>query len=194
MTVSDWAIVIATLLGPVLAIQAQAFLERRRAEKNRRLNVFYALMRTRATPIAPEAVNALNAVPLEFYKLPKIVEAYRAFIKHIVSPQQPNPQGWADRRVDLLMDLIHKIALEVGYKFSVAELKAEFYAPQGHRVIEEEQTVIRQGLVSILTGKAAFPMDVKGFPVDPEVHAGYKAIVTGEKAIKAEVTTTRYAP
>lgn len=83
-------------------------MERRRALKGRRLNIFYALMRTRATPLAPDAVNALNVVPLEFYQVPVITEAYRSFINHINTPQA-NPQAWAERRIDLLMDLIHKI-------------------------------------------------------------------------------------
>ena len=78
----DIAIVFATLLGPILAVQAQSFVERHRARRNRRQNIFYVLMRTRATPLAPDAVNALNSVPLEFYKDRVIIDAYSAFIAH----------------------------------------------------------------------------------------------------------------
>jgi hypothetical protein len=174
--VTDVAIAFATLLGPVLAIQAQTFLERRRALKGRRLNVFYALMRTRATPLAPDAVNALNAVPLEFYGIEEITESYRAFITHINAPPTvPNEAGWAawgERRVDLLMDLIHKIAQRVGYKFTVAELKSQFYAPQLHQTVEEEQTAIRVGLMKILKGEA-------GLKIEPFTGAPGAGPVTG---------------
>ena len=187
MQVDTWAVVFATLLGPILAVQAQSFVERHRARQNRRQQIFYVLMRTRATPLAPDSVNALNAVPLEFYKDRVIIDAYRAFIVHTGVPTgQPTPQAWGDRRIDLLMDLIQKISVKVGYKFDVAQLKAEFYAPQGHRTLEDEQTQIRQGLVKVLAGQAAIPMDVRSFPADAVAVAGYKAIVTGERALKIE--------
>jgi hypothetical protein len=187
MQVDTWAVVFATLLGPILAVQAQSFIERRRAGNNRRTNIFHALMRTRATPLSPDAVNALNTVPLEFYRDRVIINAYRAFIVHTGIPtDQPTPQAWGDRRIDLLMDLIQKVAVRVGYKFDVPQLKAEFYAPQLHKTMEEELTQIRQGLAKVLAGHAAIPMDVKSFPADAEAVAGYKAIVTGERALKIQ--------
>jgi hypothetical protein len=115
-------------------------------------------MRTRGTPLAPDAVNALNAIPLEFYGVPRIPDAYRAFISHINSPQN-NPQAWADRRIDLLMDLVYKIAQKLGYNFDVPQLKAEFYNPQGPRTVEDEQTVIRQGMVNIMKGEAGLKVE-----------------------------------
>jgi len=181
----DIAIVFATLMGPILAVQAQSFVEWRRQRLNRRQGIFYVLMRTRATPLAPDAVNALNTVPLEFYKDAVIINAYKEFIAHIKIPtDQPSPQAWADRRVDLLMDLIQKVSVKVGYKFDVAQLKAEFYAPQGHKVLEDEQTQLRQGVLKVLSGQASIPMDVRSFPADADAVAGYKAIVTGERALK----------
>jgi hypothetical protein len=195
--VTDVAIVVAAILGPILAVQAQVFLDRRRALRGRRLNIFHALMRTRATPIAPDAVNALNAVPLEFYGVPRITGAYGTFIAHITTPQANNPEGWGNRRADLLFDLIHKIATEVGYKFDVAQLKAEFYAPQGHQTLENEQTAIRQGLAKLLSGEGALPMEVKRFPGDPEAQAAFKAVLKGETAIKVkseEATPERRPP
>lgn len=186
----DIAIVFATLLGPILAVQAQAFVERHRARQTRRQNIFYVLMRTRATPVAPDGVNALNAVPLEFYNDRTIIDAYRAFITQISSPvNQPTPQAWESRRIDLLMDLIQKISMRVGYKFDVVQLKAEFYAPQAHKVMEDEQTQIRQGLAKVLSGQSAIPMDVRSVPADADAVAGYKAIVTGERALKVEQVT-----
>jgi hypothetical protein len=40
----DAALIVATLGGPVFAVQAQTFLERRRAGAARRLNVFRTVM------------------------------------------------------------------------------------------------------------------------------------------------------
>jgi len=173
--ITDVAIAFATLLGPVLAIQAQLYLERRRALKNRRLNVFYTLMRTRAAPLSADAVNALNAVPLEFYGVKEITDAYRAFIAHINMPQGANTVGWGEVRIDLLMDLIHTIARKVGYTFTVAELKNAFYAPQGHFTVENELQAIRAGAARILSGQA-------GLKVEPFAPAPANAPAPGGSA------------
>ena len=50
---ADIAIVVATLLGPVLAVQAQKWLERGREITQRRAWIFRTLMATRATNLSP---------------------------------------------------------------------------------------------------------------------------------------------
>lgn len=187
-TVNDWAIVIATLMGPLFAVQVQVWLERRRATQARRQQIFFALMRTRAATLVPEHVHALNAVPIEFYGIKEITVAYKELIAHLNAPQT-NPAAWGERRVDLLMDLMHKISNRLNYKFTVAQLKGEYYAPKWQYDLEAEQTAIRQGIANILAGKAAFPMDVKSFPVDPEAQEAYKAVLMGEKSIKIKQST-----
>jgi hypothetical protein len=48
----DLAIVFATLLGPILAVQAQKFVEQRREQNHRRVAIFRALMMTRAAVLS----------------------------------------------------------------------------------------------------------------------------------------------
>ncbi|WP_373426698.1 DUF6680 family protein [Neorhizobium galegae] len=67
MSTSDWMIILATLAGPILAIQVQKFLERGRENRNRRLQIFRTLMATRAASVSPAHVEALNSIALEFY-------------------------------------------------------------------------------------------------------------------------------
>ena len=66
ITISDWLIILATVCGPILAVQAQKFIERTRARRETRLSIFYRLMTFRATPLAPERIQALNMIDLEF--------------------------------------------------------------------------------------------------------------------------------
>ena len=187
-TVNDWAIVIATLLSPLIAVQVQVWLERRRTKADRQQQVFYALMRTRASLLVPEHVNALNAVPIEFYGRKRITDAYKDYIAHLNSPPvNPAPSG--DRRLDLFMDLLHKLSEELDYKFTVAQLKGEYYLPKGQFDLEAEQMAIRQGLVNILSGKTALPMDVKSLPVDQEMRAALKAVLEGQQAIRTKDST-----
>ena len=51
--ITDIAIVFATLFGPILAVQAQKWLERNREIKQRRAWIFRTLMATRATTLSP---------------------------------------------------------------------------------------------------------------------------------------------
>ena len=173
---ADLAIVFATLLGPVLAVQAQVYLDRARGKLARQQQIFHALMRTRASVISPEHVHALNAVPMEFLGKRKITDAYRDYIAHLNTSAQNSPEAWGVRRVDLLMDLLHKVSGDLGYDFTVAQLKGEYYAPQAHFTSDAEQTAIRQGLAKILSGQAALGMDVKNFPGDPEAQAALKPV------------------
>ena len=69
VTISDWLIILATVSGPILAVQAQKFIERARARRESRLSIFYRLMTFRATPLAPERIQALNMIDLEFRRI-----------------------------------------------------------------------------------------------------------------------------
>ena len=48
MSISEWITVAAIICGPILAVQAQKWIETAREKRNRRLNVFKRLMATRA--------------------------------------------------------------------------------------------------------------------------------------------------
>ncbi|MBE3756323.1 hypothetical protein HJ201_18205 [Vibrio parahaemolyticus] len=66
VTISDWIMIIVVFSGPIAAVQIQKYLERQKESKDRKLNVFRDLMTTRASPLAPLHVSALNMVGLEF--------------------------------------------------------------------------------------------------------------------------------
>ena len=68
-------------------------------------------------------------------------------------------QAWLDRRLDLLADLLFKVAKNLGYKFDFAELKSEYYAPQWQSTLDIEHATIRQGLVKIMKGAAALKIE-----------------------------------
>ena len=61
------------------------------------------------------------------------------------------------------------MASYLGYEFGKVQLKREVYRPIGHQTVEEDLEIIRRGLVQIVSGNSALPMDVKGFPIDPAV-------------------------
>ena len=152
----------ATLLGPVLAVQAQKFLERRRDQKQRRTRIFHILMTTRAATLSPAHVEAFNAIPLEFYGEGEILTAWRVYLDHhLVAQDMMANAGWWDKRADLLPDLLGKMVDRLGYAFDPVQLKKEFYAPQVHRIVESEQEMLRRGLVKLFSGETALPVAMK---------------------------------
>lgn len=164
---TDLAIIAATLLGPVLAVQAQKWLERGRAVRERRDMIFRTLMATRAAMLSPEHIAAFNAVPVEFYgsggKLKAINDAWKLFLDHHIE-QQPSYEVWAQKRLDLFIDLLHLVSSFLGYGFSRAQLARDIYSPKAHGELENEQTIIRKGFVRLFNGEAALPMAVTEFP------------------------------
>jgi hypothetical protein len=54
MTITDGFLIAATLISPLLAVQVQKFIERATERRTGQKRIFYALMATRATRIAPE--------------------------------------------------------------------------------------------------------------------------------------------
>lgn len=163
----DWsagAIVVATVMGPILAVQAQKYLERHRDQKRAKDTLFRVLMATRASRLAAEHVQALNGIELAFYgggrKEKRVLEAWKAYHDHLndKSYQPDRTAEWVTRQIDLFIDLLHEIAVCLGYDFDKTHIKNSWYSPEAHGVIEEEVHTIRRGFAAILTGKASFPV------------------------------------
>ncbi|PKA68862.1 hypothetical protein ATI02_1664 [Pseudomonas baetica] len=79
VTISDWLIILVTLLSPFFAVQATRYLDERNEIRGRKLSIFKTLMATRGYVISWGHVEALNRIDLEFMKSHKkekaVVEA-----------------------------------------------------------------------------------------------------------------------
>jgi hypothetical protein len=64
---SDYISIAAIFLGPIVAIQLQKFIERRKQSNERRENIFKTLMATRGSMLSTAHVEALNRIDLEFW-------------------------------------------------------------------------------------------------------------------------------
>jgi hypothetical protein len=166
------AVVIATLMGPILAVQIQKLLERNRALRDRQVEVFRTLMTGRLV-LTYENVKAFNAIAVEFYGQDEILAAWRAYVAYMTPqpPDAPDLSAWNARRIDLFLDLLQKMATHVGYPYTFVQLKTDWYRPRGHDELETDQQRIRQGVAALLEGKTQLPLDVKRFPIDEELNA-----------------------
>ena len=58
---------LAVLLSPLIALQVSDRLQQSRERRQRKVHVFRTLMATRAAALAPDHVQALNVIDVEFY-------------------------------------------------------------------------------------------------------------------------------
>jgi hypothetical protein len=190
--IGEEAIVFATLLGPVLAVQAQKWIERARERKQRKIGIFRVLMATRAAFLSPAHVEALNAVPIEFYGNRKIVNSWKEYLDYL-STQGVPPELWGQRRIELFVGLLVDMAVFLGYNFTRVEISREVYWPTAHAPIEADQQIIREGLAKLFRGETAIPMDVKSFPVEAQALEEQQDLrrlllkwLGGEQSVKVE--------
>ena len=161
MTPEAWLTLVAVLLGPILAVQAQKWLERRREERNRKVWIFRELMATRGTRLSGRHVEALNTIELEYdgskKKQKRVYEAWRSYFDMLYTPPG-DPNGLANhfqKRDDLFVELVYEMGQYLGFKFDRVAIKRNCYTPVGHGHLEEDMNIIRKGLAKIFTSKGS---------------------------------------
>jgi hypothetical protein len=168
MTISDWLVIIAILLAPLVAIQIQKYMENNREKRNRKMNIFRTLMATRGFPLNPQHVEALNMIDIEFYKNQKVVDTWKLLLDNYLNfpkdPKEPNFQSRLDACVkasnELLADLLYEMANALNYSFDKVHLKRGVYIPKGHTDIIVDQEIIRRSLVSVFLGQLPIPIKI----------------------------------
>ncbi|MEQ1531156.1 MAG: DUF6680 family protein [Methylococcales bacterium] len=165
MTISDVLMILAVLAGPVIAVQLTRFLDNKREVRERKLQIFKTLMATRAYTISWDHVMTLNRIDLEFDKNNKnekaVIEAWKAYLD-LLGEKNITGEQWSIKRIDLLVELLHKMAVVLGYDFDKTHIKNSSYSPIAHGDIEDEQRAIRKGLIEVLEGKRYLPMKITG--------------------------------
>lgn len=167
MTISDWIMIVAVFSGPIVAVQLTKFLDSKAAAKQRKLDIFKTLMATRSYSTHWDHVMTLNRIDLEFSgknkKEKDVVEAWKAYLDLLGDKSIPVDQ-WGPKRVDLLVELLHKMSIVLDYSFDKTHIKNSSYSPVAHGNIEADQIAIRQGLVDVLAGKKNIPMKITNWP------------------------------
>lgn len=159
-------------------MQVQKYLERWLAENDRRHRIFKTLMATRAARLAPNHIEALNMINIEFpanhkwYK--KVRSAWKAYFTQLGEKNPEDTQLQAvhfAKRNELFTDLLYETGTALDYDFDQTDISKEIYSTVHQENLEVEAQTIRTELVEILTGKGALPMAVVQFPSDPEAIA-----------------------
>lgn len=161
----DWAVVFATLAGPILAIWASEWRQQGRARQDRKEWVFRTLMTTRSTPLRQEHVAALNHIDFAFPqgKYPKISDAWGLYYAHLNTSRGDTPDSlarWEETANSLLSELIHLMATDLKIPFSKTQIKKPAYYPSGYVFTEGQQNELRALALEVLKGGRAIPIQV----------------------------------
>lgn len=208
LELKDWAVIGATLLGPILAVQAQKAVEAFRERRGRKTRLFEQLMATRASRVSPEHVRALNMIDLVFYgerllgvqrrsaKEQRILDAWKEYLDHLNNRGDAEQlMHWIAKGDELFTNLLYEIANDIGFKFDRVQLKRGSYLPVAHGELEAEQAELRRATLSLVTGKHALNMNVVGFPIDSEaVEVNKVAIQNIGKALESGVLQVEVVP
>ena len=171
MNVSQWIMVAAMLLGPILAVQIQKFLEARREFRRTRMNLFHTLMQTRGNRLDAAHVQALNSIDLLFHKDKEVVDAWRIYHDHLTALDGSTPDArldeWVKRDQDHLVELLAALSRVLGYDFDTMRLKRAIYASRAYPEHQSDSEMIRRSLADILSGKQSIPVRLTEAPTDP---------------------------
>ena len=196
MRVTDWLLISATVLGPILAVQAQKWVERATETRRRRLGIFETIMANRATRLAEDNVKALNSIDLVFRprlfpskKDQAVTSAWRDLFGELtrgLKDEETDPvlvNAWRGKVNEFYVKLEAAMAAALGFRFTDEELRRGIYYPRGHNEREQAHLVILHSLKLLLTGATAIKMNVTEFPTSPEAVAAQVALT--EKMTKA---------
>jgi hypothetical protein len=179
--IASVSIIVATLLGPILAVQAQKAVERARERHNRKAWVFHTLMATRAARVSADHVQALNMIDLVFYGRrilgihrrskteSAVLDAWHEYLDHLNTKyEKENLSLWAAKGDELFVNLLFALAVDVGFRFDRVQLKKGAYSPIAHGEFEFEQQQLRKLAIDLLSGEQPLRMEVTGFPINKE--------------------------
>ncbi|WP_095152554.1 DUF6680 family protein [Pseudomonas sp. Irchel s3b5] len=169
LTASDWVIVSATLLGPILAVQAQKWLERFKEARSRKLQVFHTLMATRGARLSADHVRGLNMIDLSFYgyvgfgrkwtsgRDQNVLDAWKEYHDHLSDPANLNTMStealWVQRD-ELFVNLLFAMGRSLGYQFDRVQLKKSWYSPNAHVQYEARMENLVTAATGVLEGKS----------------------------------------
>ncbi len=169
--ITDLASLIVVALSPFLAIWATEKIKERKDARARKLHIFRALMTTRQAILSPAHVEALNLIDIEYDPSSEadkpVVDAWRLYHAHLNQNINPANNVWGVKQADLLIDLMHTMAVYLKFPFNKSHLQTSSYYPRGYGEVELEQTALRKAALSVLEGRNAISVQAP----NPKPHA-----------------------
>ncbi|MEM1385747.1 MAG: DUF6680 family protein [Pseudomonadota bacterium] len=188
MTVNDWLTLAAIVVGPVVAVVVSNLLDQRRRVKERQLDVFRTLMRTRRRKLDLAHVTALNLVEIEFHKQKSIIRHFKSLMSTFNQALPPanisdhsaviaKTMDDADEQFVLMMQ---EMARYLGYGYQQLEILKGGYDPMAHGESEDQFRKARALLSEIYEGRRALPVMVFQPETGQEAHTKNGSDASGD--------------
>jgi hypothetical protein len=115
-----WLTIAAIILGPLLAFFVQDYRDKKREGRKHQIEIFRRLLLTLKVPLAPSHVDAINSIPLDFPSDKRVLDAWKLYSSHLNLPHPPQQTDeqvarWAEKKFDLLVELVYEIGQRLGY-------------------------------------------------------------------------------
>ncbi|QCB53833.1 hypothetical protein E5675_04895 [Sphingopyxis sp. PAMC25046] len=132
MSTAELISLAAILIGPIAAVLISVWLTNNKQERDQRLIVLRMLLSTRHLPSDPGFSVAINLVPVEFNKSPKVMAAYREFIHAVQNPENAAPETPALQSTAIkTTKLIFEIVRDLGFNIQESDIQHAGYAASG---------------------------------------------------------------
>ena len=158
------ATIVATFLGPIFAVLATRFVDRIRAQEQRRWELFRQLMAARGDFVSPEYVSALNLVPIEFNGHASVVGAWKDVLDHVSNDN--SGENWVIIYREKQVILLYKMAVALKAKLDQLYILNGLYMPKALNQRAQMKAEAEEGLWRILTHKDALPVMAINLPTE----------------------------
>ncbi|MGD9851839.1 MAG: DUF6680 family protein [Nitrospirales bacterium] len=176
--------IMAILLGPMFGVWLTHRLQDYKDQRQKRMDIFRALMRTRGLPRSVEQVGALNLILVEFAKGKKdkkVRDACDAYIQELVIPystdNEANREAKRTKENTLLSVLIREIGKTLNFELDGFDILQKKYVPQDWLDDETRKSDLLIKLINLFRGRNSVPVTMvkdmeppKVYPDPPKKH------------------------
>jgi len=169
----EWITIAAIVVGPIFAVLIGRHLQNRQLTRFRRESLFKDLMGTRRIGLHIDHVRALNMIDVEFASNSRTDVAVRDAWKLYLSVLADNAlkegafSTWNTNRDKRFCDLLEKIALALKYPVQRSQIELGGYFPIYYTNLDNEQGLVRKGLIDLANGRAVLRIAVEPDPSVP---------------------------
>lgn len=160
MNIDTWAVVLATVVGPVSAVVITRCMDDRRMKRDRQRWLCATLMGLRGNHLEAEHVRALNIIQLEFAGDQGVMTAWQEFLAHVetVPTTDAAAPPWNTKYKALLDQLLIEIAAVVEVPGRSIDFSRGGYYPRGWGVQQEARDEVSRFVLGIARGENSIPI------------------------------------
>ena len=153
----EWKDIIMTaavIIGPIAAVIIARTLDDEKFSKERKLEIFRALVKDRSNPLSYDFVNAFNLIQIEFSKDKQVIDAWKSLYnsRQEAGPAKDDHEGWGRKIAEWNSKtdrLLFEIATILDMKVNPFDIQAS-YIPVAWGNEQQLNSEIRALLLKLL--------------------------------------------